>query len=109
MINYENLFNLKNKVALVTGAAGLLGSEFCTALCAMGASVACFDTQQESLNKLVTQLTKQYGNERAVGFVCNVADPIEVQKNVALTIKKFSKIDILLNNAATKTENSNNF
>ena len=49
---YKDLFNLKNKVAVVTGAAGLLGKEFVKALSENGASVIAADIAKDKGNKL---------------------------------------------------------
>lgn len=108
MSQYQSLFRLDNKVAIVTGGAGILGSEFCNALCELGAKVACLDVQQTSLDKVVDALQKKHG-ENVKGFVCNVADKDSVNQTINDVIKHYSKIDILLNNAATKTNDINNF
>ena len=102
---YKNLFNLNGKVAVVTGAAGILGSEFCDALCALDAKVACIDVEPELLNNLVDKLSEKYGCESVKGFVCDVANFESVNEATSKIIKYFNKIDILLNNAATKTNN----
>ncbi|EKD55011.1 MAG: short chain dehydrogenase [uncultured bacterium] len=100
---YQKLFHLENKVALVTGAAGVLGFEFCRSLCAMGASVIGVDLAGGPLNNKMAELTQQYGKDKVFPFACDVADPKEVNHTVASVIAQFKKIDILLNNAATKT------
>lgn len=108
MSSYQNLFSFTDKVAVVTGAAGILGSEFCEALCSMGGVVACLDIQQEALQALVAKLSAAYGSDKVAGFICDVSDPISVKQTTNDIIQRFSKIDILLNNAATKTHNLNN-
>src|SRR5437016_1647979 len=100
MAQYQDLFRLDNKIAVVTGGAGILGSEFCNALCALGATVACLDVHEESLHKVVKELQDKYGNDKIAGFVCDVSDTTSVNQAVNDVIKCFSRIDILLNNAA---------
>lgn len=109
MNRYQNLFRLDNKIAVVTGGAGILGSEFCYALCDLGATVACLDVHEESLHKVVEEIKIKYGKDKVAGFVCDVSDLKSVDQVVNDIIKHFSKIDILLNNAATKTKDINNF
>lgn len=109
MSSYQNLFKLDDKIAVVTGGAGILGSEFCKALCHLGASVACLDVHEESLQKIVNELRTEFGSDKIMGFTCDVADAKSVNQTVNEVIKHFSKIDILLNNAATKTKNMSNF
>jgi NAD(P)-dependent dehydrogenase (short-subunit alcohol dehydrogenase family) len=109
MTVYQQLFRLDGKVALVTGAAGILGSEFCRALCDMGAAVACVDMHEESLKNLVRELSTRYGSDNVSELLCDVSDAKAVQHMTNDVIKRFSKIDILLNNAATKTKKPNDF
>lgn len=109
MNQYQQLFRLDNKVAVVTGGAGILGSAFCKALCELGATVICLDTHEESLNKVVNNLCHQYGDKKAVGFLCDVSNSVSVDKVISQIVGQFLKIDILLNNAATKTKELNDF
>lgn len=106
---YQDLFTLENKVAVVTGAAGILGSEFCKALCAVGAKVACLDSDAEKLRALQDMVTEQADLKRFMFVVCDVSNPESVQKSTENVLANFSKIDILLNNAATKTNNPRDF
>ena len=91
-------FRLDGKVALVTGGAGILGQKFCAGLAEAGAKVAVVD-----LETSVAQAAAARLGENAVGFGCNVADPASVQVCVAAAIERFGAIDILHNNAATKS------
>lgn len=109
MNKYQDLFRLDNKIAVVTGGAGILGSEFCNALCDLGATVACLDVHEESLHKVVKELQNKYSKDRILGFFCDVSDKISVNQAIDNVIKCFSRIDILLNNAATKTNDINDF
>lgn len=106
---YQKLFRLDDKVAVVTGGVGILGSEFCKALCELGATVACVDVQEDALNALVTDLSNQYGEEKIAGFVCDVSEPENVKNTIDQIIKKFSKIDILLNNAVARPKQLDSF
>ena len=91
-------FQLSGKVALVTGGAGILGEKFCAGLAEAGAKVAVVD-----LNASAAQAAAERLGENAVGFGCDVADPTSVQACVAAVIARFGAIDILHNNAATKS------
>ncbi len=109
MNQFQHLFRLDKKVAVVTGGTGILGSEFCRALCDLGALVACIDVNEDSMKSFIKQLNDEYGEERIAGFLCDVSDQKSVATTVSAIIKRFSKIDILLNNAATKTKDINDF
>lgn len=106
---YQDLFKLDGKVAVVTGAAGILGSEFCHALVALGAKVACLDLNNENLQKLEVSLTETHDKENFLFLSCDVSSVDSVQKSIEHVIAHFSHIDILLNNAATKTKNVRDF
>ena len=54
------LFSLSNKVALVTGALGLLGRQHCDALARFGAHIIVTDTDQEKCNAFAEDLALEY-------------------------------------------------
>ena len=92
------LFN-RGEVALVTGGAGILGRRFCGGLAAAGAHVAVVDVHSES----AAQVAEEIGGQ-AEPFTCDVADPESVRECIAAVSARFGRIDLLLNNAATKTK-----
>lgn len=88
-------FSIKGKVAIITGAGGVLGGSIAKSFLQAGAKVVAIDIHQENLNKQVTELTA-YGSD-VIGVVGNVLD-IESLENVANEVlAKWGKIDILLN------------
>ena len=91
-------FRLDGKVALVTGGAGILGQKFCAGLAQAGAKVAVVD-----LELATAQAAAQLLGDRAWGFGCDVSDPASVQACVTAVVERFGAIDILHNNAATKS------
>src|SRR3990167_819003 len=106
---YKNLFRLDKKVIVVTGAAGILGSEFCNALSALGAKVACLDSHTDNLKNLESEITKKCDKNNFIFIQCDVSDTKSVQNSVEKIILRFSQIDVLLNNAATKTKDTRAF
>jgi NAD(P)-dependent dehydrogenase (short-subunit alcohol dehydrogenase family) len=91
-------FRLDGKVAVVTGASGLLGREFCSGLIDAGAEVAVVDIDPVASEVLAFEL-----GDRAKSFLCDVASKESVVKCVDEIVKQYGRIDILHNNAATKT------
>lgn len=95
---------LDGEVALVTGAGGILGRRFCAGLVAAGAQVAMIDVSEAALHDAADAI-----GPAAVPFVCDIADPVSVRVCVEAVVARFGRIDILLNNAATKTADARAF
>lgn len=91
-------FRLDGQVALVTGGAGILGRRFCRALADAGASVAVVDLIADAADETATAT-----GTGAAGFACDVSDAASVSQCVDAVMKRFGRIDVLVNNAATKT------
>lgn len=107
-ISYKKLFDLSGKVAVITGACGILGRHFCTGLAETGADIALIDIRREGLLELATELSTKFGI-KAHGFVCDVSDPVSVRQAIEAVISAFGRIDILHNNAAEKSDDLDAF
>ncbi len=91
------MFELTNKVALVTGARRGMGKSHALALAQQGAKVAITDINQEEC-QLVVEEIKSMGGE-AVAFKLDVSNAAEVNQVFDKVIKQFGRLDILVNNA----------
>ena len=100
--DYRALFDLRGRVAVVTGAAGILGRVFCQALADHGADVAVVDLDEADAEELATDLAETFG-VRSCGIACDVADPASVAAMAAEVEARLGPCDVLHNNAATKT------
>ncbi|MGK9369309.1 SDR family oxidoreductase [Melioribacter sp. Ez-97] len=89
------LFTLENKIAVVTGALGLLGMEHCKALSSAGATVVVTDIDESKATEFARELS---GN--SVGLGMDVVKPDSIKKARDVILQKFGKIDVLVNNAA---------
>ncbi len=89
--------DLKNKVAIITGARRGMGRADAILLAREGAKVVVSDISSEDCQKVVDEI-KARGGE-AMAFKCDVSNKKEVEKMVQETVKKFGRIDILVNNA----------
>ncbi len=94
----QEKFDLKDRVAIVTGGAGLLGAEFCKTLAEAGASVAVVDLNIEAAKKIADALTKD--GYRVKGFETDIAKPDSVKQLVASVLSDFGRLDVLVNSAA---------
>jgi NAD(P)-dependent dehydrogenase (short-subunit alcohol dehydrogenase family) len=92
----ENLL-LKDKVAIVTGAAMGIGAGIADKFAAEGCSVAVTDIADTAGKKIVEEIEKKGG--RAIYIHADVTDYEQVQATARKTLEKFGKIDILVNNA----------
>lgn len=102
-------FDLSGRTAIVTGGGGILGQGFCEVLAAYGANVAVFDVNESAAAKTVDALKQSTPSANALAVACDVSSPESVSQAVARVVKAFGAIDILHNNAATKTANLADF
>lgn len=92
-------FVLTNRVAIITGGAGLLGTEYSHTLANAGAHVVVADIDGQGASSLAQAVTESSGVE-ALGIQTDVSQPASVQAMVDSILKRFERIDILVNNAA---------
>lgn len=90
-----NLFSLTGKVAVVTGALGLLGREHCKALCTAGANVAAADLDEPECRSFAETLA-----EPSIGVYCDVTNKTSIIEAKDRILERFRRIDVLVNNAA---------
>lgn len=107
-MNQTDLFNLKDRVAIVTGGAGLLGAEHAIALSAYGAKVILADFNLEKCQQAAAVLQNEGTN--ATAMYCDVTSKQSWQQLVEQVLKQWGRLDILINNAGfTNQSKSANF
>ena len=89
-----NIFDLKKKVAVVTGGAQGFGLDIAKKFLKSGAKVIIWDNDERELKKVV----KKIKNKNLSKQIVDITDPQSI-KNTVKKITKNSKIDILINNA----------
>lgn len=104
----KNLFSLTGKVAVVTGGAGLLGQVFCQALATAGANVAIIDLDKQAADKTAA-IVEKTETQKVIAIECDITSPESVSAMVRDVVTQFGRIDILLNNAASKGSNLDQF
>jgi NAD(P)-dependent dehydrogenase (short-subunit alcohol dehydrogenase family) len=92
-------FDLSDQVAIITGGAGLLGTQYSHTLASAGAHVVIADINGQDARRLAKEVTDSSGVE-AVDIETDVTRPDDVQAMVATALGRFGRIDILVNNAA---------
>lgn len=93
------LFSLEGRVAVVTGALGLIGREHCRALARAGANVVVTDLDENGCEGFARELTAMEKRE-AVGFGADITDPASVRRLLERITARFPTVDVLVNNAA---------
>ncbi len=93
----EKLFDIKNKVAVITGAAGVLCGTMARAMAQRGAKVAILDLNIKAAEQLVDEIKANGGV--AVATECNVLDKASLENAQKLVAEKLGTVDILINGA----------
>jgi len=91
------LFKLKNKIAVVIGGGGHLCSEMAYALARVGVAIAILDKNAAHIKKVVGKIKALGG--KAVGHLCDATDKSSHEEALKEILKKFKKVDILINGA----------
>jgi 2-deoxy-D-gluconate 3-dehydrogenase len=92
--------DLKNQVAMVTGAAKGIGRAISLGLAQMGASLILVDIDQNNMEK-VTLEAKKVGSPKVVSHVADMREVDEIRTLKPLVEKTFRRVDILVTNAGT--------
>lgn len=96
-------FDLANRVAVITGGAGLLGVQHAEALAECGAITILLDINQDQVASAALKIQEKF-KVYSQGLVCDITHPDSVRTTSAGILKKFSCVDILINNAANNTK-----
>lgn len=99
-----NCFDITGKVALITGGNRGLGRAFAEGLAESGANVYLVARNEKTLAETSEYLKKTH-NILSEWAVADITNEVEVENAVVQCTKKFGRIDILVNNAATDRVN----
>lgn len=91
------LFSLKKRVALVTGASSGLGVAFTRGLARAGANVVVTARRQELIDQ-TAEMVRSYGG-KALAVAADITDEEQFEGVFARTVDEFGRLDILVNNA----------
>lgn len=92
-LSIDKLFDLKGKVAIITGASGALGTAAAKGLAINGVDLVLTSVEEDALGELADEV-RELG-VRALPLYCNVVSEIEVNQMVNKAVTEFGKVDIL--------------
>lgn len=95
----QQLFDLSDRVAIVTGGAGLLGYHHGAILAAAGAHVVLLDLIAADPAMRAKELTDAHG-VKCLGLAVDITNEASLKEVCTLIIQEFGRIDVLINNAA---------
>lgn len=91
------------KNTIITGGTGILGEQYCRGFAEYGANVVIVDLDGFKCQELAEQLKTEYQVD-AMGIACNVSKPDDVQNMVELVNQHLGEVHVLVNNAASKSD-----
>lgn len=94
------LYSLDNHIAIVTGAAGLLGRNHCIALAEIGCNVIVTDNNKKNLNHFLSSVKDKSIKSKLYPMHLDITKELQVKNTISKIFKKFNRIDILINNAS---------
>lgn len=96
--------SLKNKVAIITGAASGIGAASAMAFAREGASVVVADVQIARGEELVSRIQAEDG--KAIFIKCDVSSESDIRNMVTKCVEKFGRLDCAFNNAGIEGESA---
>jgi NAD(P)-dependent dehydrogenase (short-subunit alcohol dehydrogenase family) len=101
--------DLKDKVVVISGAAGNLAQDLIIEYVKNDAIIFGLDNDIKKLNLNFKKIKLNHPNSKIFPMKCNISIEREVISVIKSIFRKVKRIDILVNNAATKTKNLKNF
>jgi len=96
------MFNLKNRVAVITGASSGLGRQMTKAFASQGADLVILARRMEKLEELKYELEKD--NVKVLAIKCDVTLTEDIEKAAKITEETYGKVDILVNCAGSSKD-----
>ena len=96
-----NLFDLTEKVAIVTGSTRGIGKAIVEALADQGARVVISSRKQDACEEVAAEINAKHGAGRAIAVAASISEKAALQNLVDQTRAQFGRIDILVCNAAS--------
>lgn len=97
-MHIKEMFDLTDKVAIITGGGRGLGEQMAEGFAQAGASLVLCSRKAAACEDVASRLSREYG-VKAIALSCDVTNSEDVKNTVKTAIEEFGKIDILVNNS----------
>ena len=97
----KKIFDVNDKVIIITGGAGYLGSQYAEGLSQHGANIVIADRNFKECKKIVSSLEADY-DVKPLAIQLDITKPNSIKKMIAKIKMKYSRIDGLVNNAVNQ-------
>ena len=91
------MFDLNDKVVIITGASQGIGRTMATVFAESGANVICVARSEDKIKELSSEIENKGG--RAIPIACDIGDGSAFSNTIKSVVDQFGKLDILINNA----------
>lgn len=95
----QQIFDLTGRVVVITGGVGLLGLKHAEIVAEAGGTPVLIDLPDASPEARAAEFSRAYGCN-ALGIPANIGEPSEVESANEAVLRKYSRVDVLINNAA---------
>ena len=99
----NKVFDLTGRVAIITGGAGLLGFQHAEVIAEAGGHPVLVDINRKDALKKARIISKKY-DVGSIGIKADITNKSDVEYLLESVLKKYEKIDILINNAANNPQ-----
>lgn len=96
---------MKNKVCIIIGGVGLIGSAFSEACAKQGAKVVIADIKEKEGNDLIKKIRKTTKNNNVVFQKCDITKEKDVKNLIKFVVRRFKRIDALVNSSYPRNKN----
>ncbi|MBK8946318.1 MAG: SDR family oxidoreductase [Ignavibacteriae bacterium] len=97
--------DLNEKVCVLTGGGGIIGAVLAKGLASVGVKLAILDIKKELADNVANEINNIYHTD-SIGVEANVLDKSSLENAKKIVLKKFGKIDILINGAGGNSPNA---
>lgn len=98
--------SVEGKCAIITGSASGMGRATALLMAKEGARVVVADLGEDRVDAIVQAIHREFGEDRAIGVVCDVAETSDLRHVVARAVEWADRLDIVVNNAGISRPNT---